>query len=119
MSDSIQSLTLKTVSLEHLFNNAIKCATAYPQPVPLELMVSPTAPKQWSVTAMHTEAELSESTPIQNTVHSIRGFLQDRRRSLLFQRNEDTGLVTTTVLDSDNQKVVRKIPLEQALKLIT
>ncbi|WP_200153951.1 flagellar protein FlaG [Chromatium okenii] len=57
-------------------------------------------------------------TSVQNGVHSIRTFLQNRQRKLVFQFNADTGLVTTTVVDAKRQQIVRQIPVEQALKLI-
>ncbi|GEM_PF-6206239 len=109
-----QSLTTKTVSLEQCLHRA-SLHNEHAAFGSLNLAV--TASEMTPTTSGDDVVPLLPNS-IQNGVHSIRTFLQNHQRKLVFQFNAETGIITTTVVDAKRQQVVRQIPLEQALKLI-
>lgn len=65
------------------------------------------------------EQEIKESLreKVENSVESIRGFIKENQRDLDFEVSERENRVIISVIDTQTQKVIRKIPPEEAISL--
>jgi flagellar protein FlaG len=65
------------------------------------------------------EREIKESLreKVETSVESIRGFIKENQRDLDFEVSERENRVIISVIDTQTQKVIRKIPPEEAISL--
>jgi uncharacterized FlaG/YvyC family protein len=122
MTDAIQSLTIKKkVSLDQHATNGSLCAGRQLALHTLSNKVMPPSDSMPELTpdsAPDSNASQKTQSLTQCSAQSVKSFLQNRHRALVFHLNTETGSVTTTVLDGECQQIIRHIHLEQALKLI-
>jgi flagellar protein FlaG len=65
------------------------------------------------------QEQLVRTTALQHAVESINDLLQNQQRTLEFSVDDETGQVVVRVMDAERKDVIRQIPSELALKLMT
>lgn len=62
-------------------------------------------------------SEPVEASDLEPVVESINAYLQNSKRTLEFSVDDSTGRTVITVMDGENDEIIRQIPPEQMLEL--
>ncbi len=69
------------------------------------------------LTVLEARKKDDEESRISDKLTKLNGFVQNLNRDIEFSFHEESGRTVVTVLDSETEKVIRKIPSDEVLRI--